>query len=195
MILIDWPLASRTAFPRRAGFCSVPLRAPSPTSLGDRAAAARPVRSLFASADHVDQARASACDRAGALCAPYVARAHVFPANRPFGARHHAVLQLRVDSPDTRAERRTGTFRRHAFVRVPGSNRGRLFRTSTDLGPAAQAWPTSVDSNERSMPSLAIACCHLLSLSTPNTRSRSGGTSSQPFAWISASSCPGAQPA
>ena len=35
----------------------------------------------------------------------------------------------------------------------------------------------------------------LVSLLMPNTRSRSGGTSSQPFASISASSCPGAQPA
>jgi hypothetical protein len=67
-------------------------------------------------------------------------------------------------------------------------------RTPVTAGQA-QAWPASLDSKDRSIPILAMARCHLLSFSAPNTRSRSAGTSSQPFAWISASSCPGAQPA
>src|SRR5437764_1689464 len=51
-----------------------------------------------------------------------------------------------------------------------------------------QAWPASVDSIVRSIPSLASARCHLPSLSWLNTRSPSASTDSQPFACISASS-------
>jgi hypothetical protein len=47
---------------------------------------------------------------------------------------------------------------------------------------SVQACPASLDSRVRSMPILAIARSHLVSFLRPNTRSRSGGTSSQPFA-------------
>jgi hypothetical protein len=60
---------------------------------------------------------------------------------------------------------------------------------------SGQACPASLDSSDRSTPSLAIARCHLVSLSRPNTSSWSAGTISQPFAWISASSWPAPQPA
>jgi len=58
-----------------------------------------------------------------------------------------------------------------------------------------QACPASPDRRCRLTPIFAIARSHLPSRSSPNTSSSSAGQCSQPFAWISASSCPGPQPA
>ena len=59
--------------------------------------------------------------------------------------------------------------------------------TSGVAGLAREQRQVDPDLRHRTLP--------FASSSTPNTRSRSAGTSSQPLAWISASSWPGAQPA
>ncbi len=55
--------------------------------------------------------------------------------------------------------------------------------------------PASLDSNLRSIPILRIARSYFTSSAEPKIRFRSAGQFSQPFAWISLSSCPGDQPA
>ena len=58
-----------------------------------------------------------------------------------------------------------------------------------------QAWPASLTRCEGSMPILASARAYLASRLVSKMRSGSAGQLSQPFAWISLSSCPGDQPA
>ncbi len=68
-------------------------------------------------------------------------------------------------------------------------------RSTNRADPPAQARPAAEESEAGSTPRRAKARCHLLSSSPPKTSSSSAGATSQPLAWISASSWPGAQPA
>jgi glycosyltransferase involved in cell wall biosynthesis len=62
-------------------------------------------------------------------------------------------------------------------------------------GSAAQACPASLDKRAGSMPIVASARSYLCSRSPSKISCGEASQLSQPFAWISDSSCPGAQPA
>jgi len=124
------------------------------------------------------------------------------PCRSPAGRGPTAIVAPGPRLPGSRASRSSSEVGPAAFPR--GSPTGcRPCRDGLGAGGvgalrvgtvAAQARPAAVERATGSTPSRASARCHLLSSSPPKTSSSSAGATSQPFAWISASSWPGAQP-
>jgi hypothetical protein len=87
----------------------------------------------------------------------------------------------------TRTRRKTGARTKRSGCDRKGDRRARPSEP--------QAWPASTDSMAGSTPILRRAISYLSSSAWWKISSGSAGQLSQPFAWISLSSCPGDQPA